>query len=233
VGIWDVSRCWTIRLGEQCAHSHKSAPLVDISGSGGDVFAFDQHEEGPGAACAAGGGWGAGAYVEFMGAVREGMSVNAAVLEWAKKGHGDGRTGVPAGHWDTRRAARSEWLRVFTASGTGTWDRVIRVFTGPVDGRRCTQTGTLKGHEDHVHSLVILPEREWLLSASADRTLRLWCTTDLSAVSTRHRHGNFACAIMISIPDDGMHVLLDFCRPPCHRYCEHPPPIPRAVYCKC
>lgn len=193
VGIWDVSKCWSIRMGDNWRPPCPAPnPVLPPHNEIVDVFAIEREEgtsfdRGPCDDCGEA-DTASRKYLEFMGVIREAMSVNAAVLEWAKQGHGDGCTGVPAGHWDLRRASRSEWLRVFTAAGTGTWDRVIRVFTGPVDGRRCTQTGTLKGHEDHVHTLLILPGQEWLLSASADRTLRLWCTTDLSQVSAQSVH---------------------------------------------
>lgn len=170
IGIWDVSRCLNIRARSGYIESETNAA---------DEFRF--HSQG----ALETGGRSVEPFLELLGVLHESMTVNAAVLEWGSRGHGDGRTGVPPGHWDARRSALSVWLRVFTACGTGTWDRVIRVFTGPVDGGGCRQTGTLKGHEDHVHSLVSIPSKEWLVSASADRTLRLWNTVDLTAVSQK------------------------------------------------
>ncbi|CAE7522721.1 unnamed protein product, partial [Symbiodinium microadriaticum] len=164
VGIWDVSGCLNIRV--DLTNAEESAPVGE--------FEF----EGCADDAVAGAG---GSLVRHMGMVQEAMSVNAAVMEWACRGHGDGRTGVPGGHWDYRRNSRTTWLRIFTACGTGTWHRVIRVFTGHVDGYGCTQSGTLKGHDDHVHALVSIPKRDLLVSASADRTLRLWSTFDLTA----------------------------------------------------
>jgi WD40 repeat protein len=118
----------------------------------------------------------------------EAMSINAIAVEWCREGHGDGVSGQPPGHWDRRKV--SHWLRVFSASGSGSWDRIIRVFTSDEDGTNIRQTGSLRGHEQPIDSLVIVKsygcegrdaegrERETcrLVSCSSDSTVRLWDT---------------------------------------------------------
>lgn len=178
VGLWDVADCLRIRVSTKDTDKQRMRERETFLAKEGvsqkpQVSEFD-FEGGEGELSS---------YMRLMGVVHETMSVNAAVMEWASRGHGDGRQGVPPGHADTaRHEGQRTWLRLFTACGTGTWDRVVKVFTGPVHGQKCRQSGTLRGHEDHVHSLEIVPSRELLVSASADRTIRVWSTVVLTAV---------------------------------------------------
>jgi WD40 repeat protein len=126
----------------------------------------------------------------------ESMSVNAIAVEWTSEGHGDGRSAQAAGHFD--RLKTSPWLRIFSASGSGSWDRIIRVFTSDEDGANIRQTGSLRGHTEPIDSLVIVKpfgrereeEREahscHLVSSSSDHTLRVWNTRTNSQVSPSH-----------------------------------------------
>jgi WD40 repeat protein len=119
----------------------------------------------------------------------EAMSINAIAVEWCREGHGDGVSAQPPGHWDRQKT--SHWLRVFSASGSGSWDRIIRVFTSDEDGENIRQTGSLRGHEQPVDCLVVVKpygceeqnaegkcrDTCRLVSCSnADGTVRLWDT---------------------------------------------------------
>jgi WD40 repeat protein len=120
------------------------------------------------------------------------MSVNAIAVEWTDEGHGDGRSAQAAGHYD--RPKTSHWLRVFTASGSGSWDRIIRVFTSDEEGANIRQTGSLRGHTMPIDSLAIVTPfgREGdeqcavhscrLISSSSDHTVRVWSTRTNSQV---------------------------------------------------
>lgn len=117
------------------------------------------------------------------------MSINAIAVEWCRQGHGDGVSAQPPGHWDRKKV--SHWLRVFSASGSGSWNRIIRIFTSDEDGTNIRPTGSLRGHEQPIDSLVIVKPYHCegkdaegrcldtcrLVSCSSDRTVRLWDTS--------------------------------------------------------